>query len=176
MTIGPIPSMSRDERPVKWMSRSQRCAGQSGLTQRRATSPSSRTSPEPHTGQATGGTQGTASAGRFSGTTRTISGMTSPALWTTTVSPARTSLRATSSSLWRVQRCTVEPAISTGSRKATGVQVPVRPTLTRISCTRVSRSSGGNLYAMAQRGERDTAPSSAWISRWSTLMTTPSVP
>ncbi len=61
------------------------------------------------------------------------------------MSPMRTSLRATSSSLWRVARRTVLPATSAGSSTATGVAAPVRPTETMMSRTVVSTSSGGNL-------------------------------
>ncbi len=50
--------------------------------------------------------------------------MTSPALWSTTWSPMRMSLRRTSSRLWSVARATVEPATLTGRRWATGVSVP----------------------------------------------------
>ena len=67
-------------------------------------------------------------AGRFASTTCTTFGMTSPPFSMSTVSPTRTSLRATSSSLCRVARATVEPARGTGSRMATGVSCPVRPT------------------------------------------------
>ena len=59
---------------------------------------------------------------------RTTSGMTSPALRSTTWSPMRMSLRRTSSRLWSVARATVEPATLTGVMCATGVSVPVRPT------------------------------------------------
>ena len=80
--------------------------------------------------------------------------MTSPALRTITVSPTRTSLRRTSSSLCSVARATVEPATTTGSISATGVSLPVRPTCTAMSRRSVVFSSGGNLNAMAQRGAR----------------------
>ena len=54
------------------------------------------------------------SAGRFSSTTRTICGITSPARCTTTVSPMRTSLRAISSSLCSVALETTTPPTVTG--------------------------------------------------------------
>ncbi len=65
---------------------------------------------------------------RRGGTTPTTSGMTSPARRTITVSPTRTSLRSTSSSLCRVALVTVTPPTNTGASRATGVSLPVRPT------------------------------------------------
>ena len=55
-------------------------------------------------------------------------GITSPARITTTSSPSRTSLRARSSSLWRVAVLTVTPPTWTGSSIANGTRWPVRPT------------------------------------------------
>ena len=55
-------------------------------------------------------------------------GMTSPARVTTTSSPSRTSLRARSSSLWRVAWLTVTPLSRTGSSWAKGTMLPTRPT------------------------------------------------
>src|SRR2546422_592497 len=86
------------------MSASLRRAGQAALVQRTTTSPSGREAADPHTGHRSGKTNGLASAGRFSVTTRTMCGMTSPARSTTTVSPSRTSSRSISSTLWRVER------------------------------------------------------------------------
>ncbi len=71
----------------------------------------------------------------------TTCGMTSPARWTRTRSPSRTSLRATSSRLWSVARLTVTPPISTGRIIATGVTTPVRPTLAMM------RVDAGDLLA-----------------------------
>ena len=62
-----------------------------------------------------------------------------------TVSPTRTSLRAISSSLWRVARLTVAPASPTGARWATGVSFPVRPTCTSIASTTVAACRAGYL-------------------------------
>jgi len=67
----------------------------------------------------------------------TISGMTSPALRSTTVSPISTPLRSTSHWLCRVAISTVEPATLTGSMTPNGVTRPVRPTLTRMSSSLV---------------------------------------
>ena len=75
----------------------------------------------------------------------TTSGITSPALRTITVSPGRTSLARTWSSLWRVASETVEPPTKTGSSTAKGVAFPVRPIDTAMAFNLVVRSSGGNL-------------------------------
>ena len=73
------------------------------------------------------------------------SGITSPALRITTVSPINTPLRITSVWLWRVANETVEPATVTGCMWAKGVTRPVRPTETRMSRSSVMTSSGGYL-------------------------------
>ena len=91
------------------------------------------------------------------------------------MSPISTPLRFTSSALCRVAISTVDPLTLAGSITPNGVTRPVRPTLTRMSSSRVVTSSGGYLYAMAQRGARDVAPSArCWSSR-SILTTTPSI-
>ena len=54
--------------------------------------------------------------------------MTSPARSSSTVSPTRMSLRATSSMLCSETLRTVTPPTATGSSSATGVSTPVRPT------------------------------------------------
>ncbi len=85
--------MSKASRATKWRSRSASWAGQiSPPVQRRIASPSGRTASEPHCGQWSGKTKGTASAGRRASTTSTTCGITSPARWITTVSPTRMSL------------------------------------------------------------------------------------
>ena len=99
----------------------------------------------PQLGHSLGMLQGRASSGRKLSTGPSTSGITSPALRTMTVSPTRTSLRSTSSSLCSVARATVEPATRTGSSSATGVSLPVRPTATSISSIVTVRSSGGYL-------------------------------
>src|SRR3569832_411000 len=68
-----------------------------------------------------------------------------------TVSPTRTSLRCTSSSLCSVALETVTPPTNTGCRRAVGVIAPVRPTCTSMAVTTVMASSAGNLCASAQR-------------------------
>jgi hypothetical protein len=87
--------------------------------------------------------------------------MTSPALRSTTVSPISTPLALTTSLLCNVAWRTTEPATCAGSITANGVARPVRPTDTTISSSLVCTSSGGYLYAMAQRGARLVAPSSS---------------
>jgi hypothetical protein len=91
------------------------------------------------------------------------------------MSPTRTSLRNTSSSLWSVTLLTVTPPTRTGSTWATGVSAPVRPTYTAMSLTRVRASCGGNFQATAQRGERDRVPASGCTAKSSTLITTLSI-
>ncbi|MDT4855995.1 hypothetical protein FQZ97_903700 [compost metagenome] len=98
-------------------------------------------------------------SGRFSGSTATTSGITSPARRTITVSPTRTSLRRASSSLCRVALVTVTLPTNTGASLATGVSLPVRPTCTSMASTVVSCSCAGYLCATAQRGSRVTKPS-----------------
>ena len=95
--------------------------------------------------------------------------MTSPARRTITVSPMRMSLRAISSSLCSVAFDTTTPPTVTGSSLAAGVSAPVRPTWISMSMSRVIASCGGNLWAMAQRGARDTKPSRSCQSSRLTL-------
>ena len=108
-------------------------------------SPSGRTSGLPHAGQSAGKVHGWAPSGRSASTGPTTSGITSPALRTITVSPGRTSLAPTWSSLCSVAMPTVEPPTNTGSSTANGVARPVRPIDTAMSRSSVVRSSGGNL-------------------------------
>jgi hypothetical protein len=99
----------------------------------------------PQDGHRRGNRHGLAFGGRFDNTGPTTSGMTSPARRTMTVSPSRTSFRRTSSSLCRVAVVTVTPPTYTGSNRAKGVTIPVRPVCTSILRSRLVRSSGGNL-------------------------------
>ncbi len=139
--------MSMAERDAKWAMRWTRWAGQSRFVQNVSLSPGSRTSWLPQLGQ---------TVGNFHARRRrrpslpadlgpTTSGMTSPALRTTTVSPGRTSLAFTWSSLCSVASDTVEPPTNTGSSTANGVALPVRPMETAMEDRTVVRSSGGNL-------------------------------
>ena len=168
MSIAPLEA--------KWNSHSMPCDGQPRLLgHRQYAPPSSRTSEVPHEGHAFGNLHGLDRLGRFDTTGPTTSGITSPARRTITVSPSRTSLRLTSSSLCSVALPTVTPLTNTGSRMANGVTMPVRPVFTAISRRTVVRSSGGNLYAMAHRGACDVAPSSSCCAIESTFTTTPSI-
>ena len=96
-------------------------------------------------GHVVGNVHGSVPFGRIDSTGPTTSGITSPALRTITVSPGRTSLAATWSSLCSVATPTVEPPTNTGSSTANGVARPVRPIDTWMSRSSVVRSSGGNL-------------------------------
>ncbi len=129
----------------------------------------------PHEGHSVGITHSAKPSGRRGSTGPTISGITSPALRSTTVSPGRTSLRLTSWALWSVARSTVEPATLVGSITPNGVTRPVRPVLTSIARSLALTSSGGYLNAIAQRGAREVEPSRRWRPTWSTLITTPSI-
>ena len=140
-----------------------------------AASPSARTSGCPQAGHAVGNFHLRRPRFRNDSTGPTTSGMTSPALRTITVSPSRTSLRATSSWLCSVARSTVEPPTNTGSSTANGVARPVRPMLTKMLSRTVVFSSGGNLNAIAHRGALLVDPSSSRWRRSSTFTTTPSI-
>ena len=69
----------------------------------------------------------------------------------------------------------VTPATTTGSSTANGVILPVRPVCTSIDFRSAVRSSGGNLYAIAQRGAWLVDPSRRWSLASSTLITAPSI-
>ena len=138
--------MSRAPRPARWKSRSRSWAGQARVFgQRQSTPPSSRTSGVPQAGHTVGNSKARSPPVRTSTTGPTTSGITSPALRSTTMSPISTPLRATSSALCSVARSTVDWLTTTGSMTANGVTRPVRPTLTWMSSSRVLTSSGGYL-------------------------------
>ena len=144
--------------------------------QRISTSPSlSARSVLPHSGQLVGITKARSEPSRFPTTGPKTSGITSPALRITTVSPINTPLRSISSWLCSVAFVTVEPATFTGSMKAKGVTRPVRPILTLISRSLVVTSSGGYLKAIAHLGAREVKPSIRWDAIASTLITIPSI-
>ena len=88
--------------------------------QRATASPSTRTIGFAQNGQCVGIVHTTSAPVRSDGTGPITSGITSPARRTTTVSPIRTSLRATSSWLWSVALVTVAPPTNTGSRNRKG--------------------------------------------------------
>ncbi len=129
----------------------------------------------PQDGHFVGITHGFSPFGRSASTGPTISGITSPALRSTTVSPGRTSLRLTSWALCSVARSTVEPATLVGSITPNGVTRPVRPVFTSIESSLALTSSGGYLNAIAHRGARDVDPSRRCSATWSTFTTTPSI-
>ncbi len=138
--------MSRAPRPARWNSRSRSWAGQDRVFgQRQSTSPSSRASGVWQDGQPVGNSKARSAPVRRSATGPTTSGITSPALRRTTMSPISTPLRVTSSALCSVARSTVDPLTLTGSMIAKGVTRPVRPTFTSMSSSRVVTSSGGYL-------------------------------
>ncbi|CAM5310362.1 hypothetical protein STANM309S_02208 [Streptomyces tanashiensis] len=129
----------------------------------------------PHSGHSAGITNSRSVPSRRSATGPRISGMTSPALRSTTVSPIRTPLAFTTSWLWRVANSTSEPATVTGSTWAYGVTRPVLPTPTLMSTSLVLTSSGAYFQAIAQRGARAVEPSRPWRGISSSLTTTPSI-
>ncbi len=157
-SFSPRPSTSSAPRLARCSTLFLSCAGQSRFGQRVTASPSSRTVAEPQTGHLPGRWNGRVRAGRFFFTTSTTWGITSPARCTTTVSPTRTSLRSTSSWLWSEAFETVTPPTCTGRSFATGVSAPVRPTWTSMASITVVACCGGNLNAIAQRGERGSSP------------------
>ena len=169
--------MSKAPRPASDDSRSRSWLGQvRELGQRMSLSPSfCGASFVPQAGQCVGMTNSRSLPSRSSTTGPRISGMTSPALRRTTVSPMSTPLRLTSWPLCSVAIETVEPATVTGSMTPKGVTRPVRPTLTWMSRSRVLTSSGGYFHAMAQRGAREVLPRRRCTAISSTLTTTPSI-
>lgn len=163
---------------MRWNTRSRSWEGQErALGQRMSTSPSfAGCSGVPQDGHSVGMTNGRTFAGsRRAMTGPTISGMTSPAFRSTTMSPIITPLAFTTSWLCRVAMPTVDPATFTGSMRPNGVTRPVRPTFTRMSSSLVFTSSGGYLYATDQRGTRDVWPSARCSAKLSTFTTMPSI-
>ena len=86
-----------------------------------------------------------------------------------TWSPTRMPLRRISKRLCSVALLTVVPPTKTGSSLATGVSLPVRPTWISMRSSLVTCSCAGYLCATAQRGSRDTKPSSRCSLRLLTL-------
>ena len=169
--------MSKAPRPATWKTRSRACAGQcSWFGQRRSRSPSfCWYSGVRQAGHLVGIRHGRRPFGRRATTGPTISGITSPALRSTTVSPGRTSLRLTSWALCSVAFSTVEPATLVGSIRPNGETRPVRPTCTSMARSLALTSSGGYLNAMAHRGARLVEPSRRCRATSSTFTTTPSI-
>ena len=75
----------------------------------------------------------------------------------------------------RITRKLLVPARKIGSNTAVGVSTPVRPTVTSMSRTTLSLTSGGYLNAMAQRGNLLVLPKVRRAARSLTLMTAPSI-
>ena len=115
----PKPSMSSAPRDAKCSIAPWIWYGHWRSTQRVSLSPSGRTSvlSRGH-GQVVGNAQGLERFGRSASTGPTTSGMTSPARRTITVSPGRTSLARTWSSLCSVAWPTLAPPTNTGSSRA----------------------------------------------------------
>ena len=157
-------------RPVTWAGQLRR------FGQRQSLSPSfSGRISVPQAGHSVGMTKGRSVPSRSDSTGPRISGITSPALRSTIVSPISTPLRSTSNWLCNVAFSTVDPATSTGSMIPKGVTRPVRPTCTWMSSSLVVTSSGGNFTAVAQRGAREVEPSARCCAKESTLTTIPSI-
>ena len=141
-----------------------------------AASPSSLIAGAPHTGQVFGISKSFSFPVLLSFFTSTISGITSPAFWITTVSPIFNSFSFMKSSLWSVVFDIVEPATLTGSKIAIGVITPVLPTWHTISFKVVSFCSGGYLYATAHLGVLAVVPNISLKFKSSTFTTAPSIP
>ncbi len=143
------PSASTSSAPREPMcsTRPRTCAGQlRAFGQRRSMSPSfAGASVVPHSGQSSGITNSRSEPSRSSTTGPRTSGMTSPALRRTTVSPMSTPFAFTTSWLCSVAWRTSLPATRTFSMTAKGVARPVRPTLTTMSRSLVFTCSGGYL-------------------------------
>ena len=142
----PMPSMFMAWRPTKCSMRPTICGGQAHLLgHTHAASPSTRTSGVPHSGQWVTKTTGALSAGRCDMSTPVILGMISPPFSTYTMSPLCISRLRITSALCSEARLTMVPDSSTGSRLATGVIVPIRPTSKDTKFIRVRARSAWNL-------------------------------
>ena len=173
---GPRPSIFIAPLDAKCSILRDICAGQATFVHLIATpSPSSLNTGSPQEGQAVGILNSTSLPSRLSVLALTTSGMMSPALRTTTTSPSIIPLSRIKSRLWSVARLTVVPASLTGARTAVGVRTPVLPTAIVISSSRVSFSSGGNLYATAHLGVLVPSPSVTRSESLFIFITTPSI-
>ena len=129
------------------------CGGQTAsFGHRQAASPSTRTNGVPHSGQTSGKeyiipslSDAVSLISSFRSARPTIFGMISPPFSTHTRSPGRISSERMKSSLWSVALWTIVPDSCMGSRFATGVTTPVRPTWYVISRNNVNCFSAGNL-------------------------------
>ena len=107
--------------------------------------------------------------------TAMISGITSPARRSSTVSPSASPFSLMKPRLCRVARRTVTPPSATGSSSATGVSAPVRLTWNSTPRNWVRAVGAGNLCAAMPCGARASRPSARSRSRSLTLYTTPSI-
>ena len=151
------------------------CAGHCRFWQRVTDSHSGRSTSLLHSGHFLGIVNSFSSPILFSTIALTTWGITSPLLSIKTKAPILRLFLFTSSSLWSVALWIVTPPTSTGSKIATGVRAPVRPTCTLISSNLVVACLALNLYAMAHLGCLVVAPNVLWCSRESTLITAPSI-
>ena len=158
--------MSRALRPAAKKSRSRSCAGQPrALGQRRSASPSrSYASSVPHSGQCVGIDElALGAVAQVGDRPDDLGDDVARLAQHHRVADEHALACATSEALCSVARSTVDPATTTGSITPNGVTRPVRPTPTWMSSSLVLTSSGGYLYAIAQRGARQVEPSSRCV-------------
>ena len=96
-SFSPNPSISKADFDIKCLIRPLTCAGQDLFSHLAIASPSRRKTSSQHDGQIVGREYGSDLPFLFSLITLTISGITSPARWISTVSPILISLRSISS-------------------------------------------------------------------------------
>ena len=174
--FSPSPSIFIASLDTKWTKFLNNFAGHSIPVHLTAASPSSLTASAPHTGHTLGILKSFSSPVLFSSTTFTISGITSPAFWITTVSPIFKPFSFIKSSLCNVVFDIVEPATFTGSSIAIGVITPVLPTWHTMSFNIVCFCSGGYLYAIAHLGVFTVVPNISLNFKSSIFITAPSIP
>ena len=173
--LSPSPSMSKALREQKCFRPSTACAGQTSRpVQRRTTSASpvfssiSRNAAEPQAGQTFGELEGPSSLRPLSSTTPTTCGMTSPARWTSTVSPTRTSARYF---VLVVQRRVGDDDAADGHRMQLRHRRQ-RPCAADLDLDRLHarrRPLGRELVRHRPARERETKPSRRCSARSSTL-------
>ena len=176
MILSPSPSIFIAFLETKWIREPVFCAGQSNpAVHRRIASPSTFIRSFLQQGSLFGEDIFFESIGLLSNSTEIIWGITSPALFTFTVSPSLTSRRSISSKLWILAWETITPPMFTGSNSATGVILPTLPTWKEIFLTKVVPTSAGNFLAIAHLGALETWPNVIWSFKSLTLNTTPSI-
>ena len=143
--------MSNAPRPATWNTRSRNCAGHDRvLGQRMSASPSlAGASVVPHSGHVVGMTNSRSEPSRRSTTGPSTSGMTSPALRITTVSPISTPLRLTSDALcsvaWLDRRAGDLDRLHVGERRDPAGAADVDPDVEQL---------GGGLLRRVLVGDR----------------------